>query len=400
MSKTLSQNFKESEGFDCSNYLCHQLQWPASESFYEVDRNTANYKNISQSFDRQATENVEATIAKWNTVPCEENNAVPKDKTMGMFLNDHYYESEWNALLQWMDEGEIIVPNPSQFADKREEIQRVSQLADDALSKEANCDDTGWYNTGFGSSSCEDWAEEIADKGIETACQAMTPGGLKNFIDKQLEGFGEQEFKEDRKDCVIQKRRLCRHFAKGFCIRGESCDFLHDVSIFCSDEQKVFLGGLPLHLTTDLLKLKLEEQGLTVLNKPRVMRGFTPQVCLGSVKEAEKLIAQRYIFIGEHRVDVRPFQHKDQLRKLFPSVVKRSVFLGGLSEDTTREMIVNDLQRLDSKVVDCPVIKSGYAPRVVLENVEQAKMLIELKRVMVNGNVVDVRPYVNFMKRY
>jgi len=130
------------------------------------------------------------------------------------------------------------------------------------------------------------------------------------------------------------------------------------------------------------------------------MRGFTPQVCLDSVKVAEKLINQRFIFIDDSRVDVRPYQDKDQLRKGLPSVVKRSVFLGGLPEGTTGEMIIEDLQRLDVKVVDIPVVKDGYAPRVVLGSVEHAKMLVSLKRVMVNANAVDVRPYVNFRKRY
>merc|ERR1719474_1718555 len=115
------------------------------------------------------------------------------------------------------------------------------------------------------------------------------------------------------------------------------------------------------------------------------MRGFTPQVCLGSVEEARKLIEQRFIFIDEHRVDVRPYQDKDQLRKGLPSVVKRSVFLGGLPDNTTGEIIVADLQRLDIKVVDIPVIKDGFAPRVVLESLKHAKMLVALKRVMVNG---------------
>jgi len=130
------------------------------------------------------------------------------------------------------------------------------------------------------------------------------------------------------------------------------------------------------------------------------MRGFTPQVCVGSVEEAKKLIARRYIFIDEYRIDVRPYQDRDQLRKGLPSVVKRSVFLGGLPDNTTREIIVADLQRLDIKVVDIPVIKHRFAPRVVLESLKHAKILVALKWVIVNGASVDVRPYVNSRKRY
>jgi len=149
-----------------------------------------------------------------------------------------------------------------------------------------------------------------------------------------------------------------------------------------------------------MLIAKLEDQGLTVLNQPRIMRGQTPQICFGSVQEAKELIARRFIFIDEYRVDVRPYKGKDHLRLGEPSIVKRSVFLGGLPDNTTREMIVADLQRLDMKVVGIPLIKNRFAPRVLLESVEHAKMLVAMKRVMVNGTDVDVRPYVDFRKRF
>jgi len=97
-------------------------------------------------------------------------------------------------------------------------------------------------------------------------------------------------------------------------------------------------------------------------------------------------------------VDVRAYQDRDQLRKGY--LVQRSVFLGGLPNGTTGEVIVADLKRLDIKVVDFPVVKNGYAPRVVLGSIEHAKILVSMKRVVVNGTLVDVRPYVNFRKRY
>jgi len=122
-------------------------------------------------------------------------------------------------------------------------------------------------------------------------------------VEENLEGYG--EVPEEKPLYETRKRRLCRHFVKGFCMRGSACDFLHDHSIFCSGQQKVFLGGLPLHFTPEILKRKLEDLGLTVLNEPRILRGFTPEVCLGSVEEADRLVAQRYIFIDNQRVDVR-----------------------------------------------------------------------------------------------
>merc|ERR1719273_1351093 len=94
-----------------------------------------------------------------------------------------------------------------------------------------------------------------------------------------------------------QKSRHCRHFLKGHCERGDSCGFRHDHSVFCTDMQKVFLGGLPAHLTASILREKLAEQGYTVLNHPKILRWFSPQVCLGSVEEAQRLVEKGTIVI-------------------------------------------------------------------------------------------------------
>jgi len=228
----------------------------------------------------------------------------------------------------------------------------------------------------------------------------MSPRGFQNFIEEQLVGFGECNENHQNQSKVSQRRRLCRHFEMGYCILGRSCEFLHEPSIFYPDKQKVFLGGLSLHLTPEMLKAGLEKQGLTVLNEPTIMPGFTPEVCLGSVEQAEKLIAQRFIVVDNNRLDVRPYQNREQLRKGLASAVQRSVFLGGLPDNTTGERIIADLERLDIKVVDPPVIKNGFAPRVILESIEHAKMLVSLKRVIVNGTIVDVRPYMDYKKRY
>jgi len=213
-----------------------------------------------------------------------------------------------------------------------------------------------------------------------------------------LVGFGGNENHQNQYE-ASQRRRLCRHFKKGYCIRGRSCQFLHEPCISYTDEQKVFLGGLPLHVTPEMLKSELQKQGITILNEPRIMPGLTSEVCLGSVEEAEKLISRRFIFVDHNRLDVRPYQNREQLRKRVASVVQRSVFLGGLPYNTTGDMIIADLKRLDIKVVDPPIIKNGFAPRVVLESTDNAKMLVSLKRVIVNGTVVDVRPYVACKKR-
>jgi len=458
MSKLPSQ---DSQSFDCSAYLSHGLKWPESE--YRNDQNCFGATGVTRKRSEYNTKciekpeveiaaslNLSANFRSEIHIPDKKTNKQLQVDSHGVFqktryedkiLDEHYYKSEYSNLIKWINEEEIIVPPPSQFANKRDEIQQISLLAEKALCrnfsiKDIHCSDRevrscisqnlerdavfnavrNPQNTDFeidhtreafnGSQHCNyrcaNLANEVAIKAIESPCEtpsAMSQKGFQSFVEEQLIGFGEENEKwGDHHN--RRKRRLCRHFVKGFCLRGESCDFLHDPSVLCTDEQKIFLGGLPPHITGETLKSKLEGQGLIVLNKPRVMRGFTPQVCLDSVKVAEKLINRRFIFIDDTRVDVRPYQDRDQLRKGLPSVVKRSVFLGGLPEGTTGEMIIEDLKRLDVTVVDFPVVKDGYAPRVVLGSVEHAKMLVSLKRVMVNANAVDVRPYVNFRKRY
>jgi len=454
MSTTLLET---SHDFDCSVYLSHGLTWPVDECTNNENLREASstgrkgdeYNIYSKPIKREpASFCYQRLISREETsstpyrniseLGCGEKNSLCRTGGgMDKFSEEHYYESEYTSLLKWIDEEEIIIPPPSHFADKREEILQISQLADQALHRAVDyeyplcyngrqcsknqdhgresanppvgaawspskelCHDKASSHSSKRNFTCGDLANEVATKAIETPRtpnQEMSPGAFQNFLKEQLAGFGEPE---EKRETVFRKRRLCRHFVKGFCLRGDSCDFLHDQSFFCTDEQKVFLGGLPQNLTAEDLKSKLEEQGFRIVNKPRVIRGFTPKVCLGSVEEAVRLVAQGSICIDGHSIDVRPYKDKDLLRKGMPSVVKRSVFLGGLPENTTAEMIVSDLQRLDIKVVQCPVIKDGYAPRVVLDSLESAKMLVSLKRVMVNGTAVDVRPYVNFRKRY
>merc|ERR1712061_153155 len=192
------------------------------------------------------------------------------------------------------------------------------------------------------------------------------------------------------------KSRHCRHFLKGHCERGESCGFRHDHSVFCTDMQKVFLGGLPPHLTSSLLRKKLTEQGYTVLNNPKILRWFSPQVCLGSVEEAQRLVEKGTIVIDGAVIRVRPFEAftRDNKKKL-PDEVERSVFLGGLAAGTTAELIKDELGKMGLIVVNVPVVKSGYSPQVALKTYEQAQTLLKLMRVQINGSLVSVRPFAN-----
>jgi len=136
----------------------------------------------------------------------------------------------------------------------------------------------------------------------------------QNQIDEYLNGLGvKRTYNMDTDNLELSKKqqnrnkRLCRHFLKGGCWRGKTCYFLHDPSIFCPDSQKVVLGGLPAHITEVTLRHKLAHYGYKVINKPMLLRGFTPQVCMASVEEAQDLIQRGNILIDGSLVDVRAY---------------------------------------------------------------------------------------------
>jgi len=193
------------------------------------------------------------------------------------------------------------------------------------------------------------------------------------------------------------KSRYCRHFLKGHCKRGDSCGFRHDHSVFCPDMQMVFLRGLPAHLSSNLLRKKLEDQGYTVLNNPKILRRFSSQVCLGSVEEAQRLVEKGTIIIDTAVVQVRAFKARDN-EKIQPNEVKRSVFLGGLKSSTTVEMIRHELGKMGLVVVNNPVLKSGYSPQVIFETFQQAQTLLKKMKVQINGALVNVRPFANIRR--
>jgi len=323
-----------------------------------------------------------------------------------------------DGLLKKTDENEIIVPPPSQFAAKHEELSQMSaarnsnprlyyhgpasymcnNLASTASMKpkklrcyfsKVSTSNKFYYN--YQNRPCRNLELNAASKTTETprtAREVMSQKEFQSFVEEQLVGFGESTDKP------------ARPFWTGIDISDRSCSLSSESNIVCTDKQKVFLGGIPLHFTPGMLKAKLEDQGLTVMNELKMKRGYIPEVCLGSVEEALKLIAQRCIIVDEHRIDVRPYQSRHQLRKGFVSVAKRSVFLGGLPNNTSAEMIISDLERLDLKVAEPPVIKNGFAPRVILKSRKDAELLVSLQRVLINGAGVDVRPYVDFRKPY
>lgn len=273
-------------------------------------------------------------------------------------------------------EGNDSSPALSSYVPKRDE--RMTFLSLDAKP-------TGKFR--------RDFSRPTADDGlVDWRVAARTAEQNAQRSENALGGMG----MDDRQGPGISaKRRLCRHFLKGFCNRGDTCDFLHDNSIFCPDEQKVFLGGLPTHITADSLCTLLKEMNYTVINKPKILRGFTPQVCLSSISEAQELIRKKKIYLDNTPVDVRPYEDRKP-----PDDLKRSVFLGGLAADTTVDDIKQDLAKAGFPVENNPILKAGFVPQVVLESVEKAQELIKMAKIRIRNKAADVRPYVNFRKRY
>jgi len=162
-------------------------------------------------------------------------------------------------------------------------------------------------------------------------------------------------------------------------------------------EQRIFLGGLPLGMTERGLRQELAAQGYKILKRPKIIRGFAPQVLMRSVEEAKELVKKGVIKINGSEVQVRPFNSymKQSKSKKIPNVGKRSIFLGGLPNGTTSDDIKGVFMKMDIKVVNYPVVKFGYSRQVILETALQAKTLVNMKRVFINGAFVDVRPFVN-----
>jgi len=190
------------------------------------------------------------------------------------------------------------------------------------------------------------------------------------------------------------KKPDCWHYIRGHCKRGKYCDFIHDSKHSYPDAQKVFLGGLPFHITETAVCHQLKEKGFNVINKPKVYGGFSPQVCLASENEAKRLIELGTIAIEGVNVDVRSYQaftKKNQDKLLDMS--RRSVFLGGLRKGTTTQMIKKDLEAIGMKIANYPLIKAGFSPQVTLATAQQAQDLVNMVKVEINGALVDVRPY-------
>jgi len=167
------------------------------------------------------------------------------------------------------------------------------------------------------------------------------------------------------------------------------------------DAQRVFLGGLPIGITERMLRQHLAAMGYKVLKRPKILHGFAPEVWMKTVDQAEDLINKGVIMIEGLEVEVRPYNSLTKLSELkkLPNVGKRSVFMGGLSPGTTTKNVQDVLEALGAKVLNYPVIKHGFARQIILDTISQAKALIKMRKIKINGTFADVRPFVNQRRR-
>jgi len=168
-----------------------------------------------------------------------------------------------------------------------------------------------------------------------------------------------------------------------------------------NDAQRVFLGGLPIGITERMLRQHLAALGYKVLKRPKILHGFAPEVWMKNVEQAKDLIEKGVIMIEGMEVEVRPYNSLTKLSELkkLPNVGKRSVFIGGLSAGTTTKDLQNVLVEMGMKVINYPVIKNGFARQVILDTISQARHLIKMKKIQINGVYGDVRPFVNQKRR-
>jgi len=168
-----------------------------------------------------------------------------------------------------------------------------------------------------------------------------------------------------------------------------------------NDAQRVFLGGLPIGITERMLRQHLGTMGYKVLKRPKILHSFAPEVWMKTVDQAKDLIKKGVIMIEGLEVEVRPYNSLTKLSELkkLPNVGKRSVFIGGLSPGTTTKNVQDVLEALGAKVLNYPVIKNGFARQIILDTISQAKTLIKMRKIKINGTIADVRPFVNQRRR-
>jgi len=185
----------------------------------------------------------------------------------------------------------------------------------------------------------------------------------------------------------------CKHYLRGFCARGYSCRFEHSPK-YIAHQEMVFLCGLPPNAEEDYIRKSFLYMGFHVILIDMNLHNCWPLIRFGSVEEADILLKKGTVSILGSSVKVRSYQVVVQKKiKRVNKLMERTVFLGGLTCRTTPIDLRDSLMLIGAKVVNLIQIKRGYCPKVTLATAEQAKMLISLSKIEINGSIVDVRPY-------
>jgi len=188
--------------------------------------------------------------------------------------------------------------------------------------------------------------------------------------------------------------RSCKHYLLGYCERGSSCHFKHCPKDIDDLERTVFFCGLPSHVTKDELRKQLSDLGFsTEFVKIKLFKPW-PLVQMGSAEEAKILLTKGTVYILGSLVRVRSQQTvaQNQIERV-AEITNRSIFLGGIKRGITSKRVRLTLKQMGVKVVNFIRIKKGYCPKVTLATIVQAKMLIAMGKIRINGEMIDVRPY-------
>jgi len=377
--------------FDCSGNLRNEMKWPGQFNF-EPD-----YQSRINIFDDDITTGKLSNLyeEQWR-LDLEDDLDLLKDDYSDTRMKEFYSFEDISLcgqlrhmnLSRQFKELQIAEANLD-FMKQQKKHQLGMFLCEEEKRWEASRKELK-YNIQNDSRAqlAEEDEEKESSSGQRSFMDYYSDQGSSSNCTTQLDTSSANEQQNPR-----EKSKHCRHFLKGYCKLGASCGFRHDQSVFCPNKQKVFLGGLPSHLTRSMLRQKLMEQGYTVLNRPKLHKWFSPQVCLGSVEEAQRLIQKGTIHIDGTVVKVRAFE--PHTHDMLPDEVERSVFLGGLPEGTTAKVIKDVLRRKGFVVLDIPSVQSGYCPQVVLKTAQMAQTLTKLKTVKINGVKVNARPFAN-----
>jgi len=82
-------------------------------------------------------------------------------------------------------------------------------------------------------------------------------------------------------------------------------------------DRSVFLGGLPLNTTEEIIKNDLQNLGMEVERSSKIKRKHARRVVLKSSEQAEKLIADEFVIVNGKKVDVRKYWPFKMVNKRF-----------------------------------------------------------------------------------